>query len=195
MQEEVCTCPDPKEEICGQCPGLDYSIFLDPANTNGIVFCKPNDFDCGKNAILADLDCAVDSNGNPTYDVCQLCPDGTQAFDSNNDGCEDKCATCIPYKPLVATNVIADLIGPITGVNPTIPAIINASLINISPIVSPFIPPNKPCPPGWVPAPCEKAIFGLPFYIDYSEQLAGICPDKNLCGANAILGDSDLDGV
>ena len=86
----MCTCPDPPADFCGQCPGLDYSKFLDPANTGGIVYCIPDAFDCGPNAILYDKDCAVDANGDPNFEVCQLCPPGTQAFDSDGDGCEDK---------------------------------------------------------------------------------------------------------
>lgn len=101
VQEEVCTCPDPPADFCGQCPGLDYSKFLDPANTGGIVYCVPNAFDCGPNAILYDKDCAVDANGDPNFEVCQLCPPGTQAFDSDGDGCEDKVCQSNGHKSLI----------------------------------------------------------------------------------------------
>lgn len=61
-------CPD---EITGQVPGFDYSN--DPFVRVG--------YDCGGPwAILGD------SNGDGLYDVCLLCPEGTEAADLDGDG-------------------------------------------------------------------------------------------------------------
>ncbi len=76
-------CPDTcKDEPCdaaisGHCEGFDY-----------LEECLAFGGGCGPDAILADTDC----DGH--LDVCQLCPPGTHAVDSNGDGCEDMCDCC-----------------------------------------------------------------------------------------------------
>ena len=50
---------------------------------------QPAGYDCvGGFGILGDLNC------DGFYEVCLMCPPGTEPIDSNGDGCEDTCGCC-----------------------------------------------------------------------------------------------------
>jgi hypothetical protein len=67
-------CP---EAILGNCAAFKYTDQ-----------CASTSLNCGANSVL------VDQNCDGKYDVCQTCPSGMYATDSDGDSCTDQCTPC-----------------------------------------------------------------------------------------------------
>ncbi len=200
------------EESCDCCPAIKCPLGTTPTDTDGngcYDTCKKNLCDagfygwcedqnpqsylkqclaagggCGPNAILADQNC------DGKLDVCKLCPAGTHAVDTNNDGCQDACDCCKPLLCIVGTT-------PTDTDNDGCPDTCKgepcAQILCIKG-TTPTDTDGDGCDDICKPNLCDQGISGWCEDVKEQSYLKQCLAWGGTCGNNAIFADKDCDG-